>query len=337
MIYQEEIRRAESYKKAYLDGIEAVISQRQKEAEALRIDYFKDIFTDQEKYREELKQMLGWPLTEPADRNIPNAVFEKLSDEEGYTVFRVQLEILTGLTLTGLFFKMQGDEKKPLIIIQHGGGGTPEIISGMYGGTSNYNDMLMRVAKRGVHAFAPQLLLWGEPYGIPFDRTDIDARLKRVGSSITAIELYGIRRVLDFFEAESYVSAFGMVGLSYGGFYTLFAAAIDTRIKSSLSCSFFNKRDRCARSDWIWTNSAKKFDDAEVACLIYPRKLYIAMGDKDELFDSRYSAESFERMKDYCKSIRTDWVDLTVFDGTHEFINNDDAIYKLINDIAFFD
>ena len=63
MIYQEEIRRAESYKKAYLDGIEAVISQRQKEAEALRIDYFKDIFTDQEKYREELKQMLGWPLT----------------------------------------------------------------------------------------------------------------------------------------------------------------------------------------------------------------------------------------------------------------------------------
>lgn len=335
MIYREETQKTESYKKAYISGIEAVIDQKQKEAELLRTDYFKDVFSDQDKYRRELKQMLGWPLVDCADQGIPSAAFEKLSDEGDYTVFRVRFEILNGLTLTGLFFKMHGDEKKPLVIVQHGGGGTPEKISGIYDGTANYNDMLMRVAKHDVHVFAPQLLLWGEQYGIPFDRKDIDARLKRVGSSITAIELYGISKIIDYFEGESYVSGFGMVGLSYGGFYTLFAAAIDTRIKSAISCSFFNKRDKCGWSDWVWSDSAKRFDDAEVACLVYPRRLCIEMGDKDELFDSRYSEESFERIKDYCKNVGSDWVELVVFDGTHEFCKDDAPIERLINDLNY--
>lgn len=333
MIYREEKEKTKSYKKAYIDGIEAIIDQRQKESEIARVDYFKDIFNDQEKYRQDFKKMLGWPLVDHIDHTVPTASFEKISDEDGYSIFRVQFEILEGLKLVGLLFKMSGEDRNPLVTVLHGGGGTPEFISGIYGGTANYNDILMRVVKYGVHVFAPQLLLWADQYEVPFDRRAIDARLKRVGSSITAIEVYGISRILDYFEGESYVSDFGMVGLSYGGFYTIYTAAVDTRIKSSLSCSFFNKRDKCAWSDWVWSNSAKRFDDAEVACLVYPRRLCIEMGNKDELFDSRYSKESFERIKDYCKTVGSDWVDLLVFDGTHEFCPDDAPIERLINDL----
>ena len=139
---------------------------------------------------------------------------------------------------TGLFF--QKDEKKrPLVIVQHGGLGTPEFISNFYDDTANYNHMLERVVQYDVHAFAPQLLIWSqEEYQLPFNRQEIDARLKRVGSSVTAVEVYGIMRILDWFEAQDYVKNFGMVGLSYGGFYTLTTTALEPRIQSAVSCSY---------------------------------------------------------------------------------------------------
>jgi dienelactone hydrolase len=257
-----------------------------------------------------------------------------LSEEENFTLYRAELEILEGVRLSGLFFKMKGEGKKPLVIVQHGKSGTPEIMSGLLGSTWNYNDMLMRVAQNDVHVFAPQLLLWdAAQYGAPFDRITLDAALKRTGSSVAAIELYEISGIIDYFEKQDYVSSFGMVGLSYGGFYTLYATALDTRIKSAISCSFFASRDACSWSDWVWQDSANRFDDAEVACLVYPRRLCLEMGTRDELFRSEYSEESFERIKAYCKDARIDWCDLILFDGKHEFCLDDAPIERLINDL----
>jgi dienelactone hydrolase len=229
---------------------------------------------------------------------------------------------------------MNGEGKKPLVIVQHGKSGTPEIMSGILGSTWNYNDMLLRVAKHDAHVFAPQLLLWdAAQYGAPYDRITMDAALKRTGSSVAAIELYEISGIIDYFEKQDYVSSFGMVGLSYGGFYTLYATALDTRIKSAISCSFFASRDACSWSDWVWQDSANRFDDAEVACLVYPRRLCLEMGTRDELFRSEYSEESFERIKAYCKDAHIDWCDLILFDGKHEFCLDDAPIERLINDL----
>lgn len=331
MNYREEVDAAKIYKTNYINGLEHIIKTRQKDAEKKRYEYTKNIFTDAEGYREDLKEMLGWPLVDYHKGSDIKVISELLSEEDGYDIYRMQFEILDGLKLTGLLFRQRGEDKKPMVIVQHGGLGTPELISGVYGGTSNYNDMLHRVIKNGVHAFAPQLLLWNEIYGDNFDRKSIDAHLKRVGSSIAAIEVFGITRIMDYFEEN--VSSFGMVGLSYGGFFTLYTAAIDTRIKSALSCSFFNKRDEIGWPDWTWFKSAEKFDDAEVACLIYPRKLCIEMGDKDELFDYHHSVASFEKIKLLCREVGTDWVDFKVFEGTHEFCKDDEPIRRLIDDI----
>ena len=186
-----------------------------------------------------------------------------------------------------------------------------------------------------VHAFAPQLLLWNrEKYGVQFDRVNIDARLKRVGSSITAVELYGLMRILDYFESKDNVSNFGMVGLSYGGFYTLFLSAIDKRIRSAISCSFFNTRDQIPWSDWTWFGSAEKFDDAEIACLVYPRKLCIEIGTNDQLFDVTYGVKSYERVLELCKDVGTDWVSFITFEGTHEFHKDDAPIKALVEEIS---
>ena len=332
--YREDIKDTEQNKEAYRDGIFEIIKKRQDDVKAVRTEYFKNVFADQEKYRRDLRNMLGWPLVGYNDEREITVSFKGLSDEEDFTLYRAEFEILEGVKLSGLFFKMKGEGKKPLVIVQHGKSGSPEIISGVLGSTWNYNDMLMRVAQHDVHVFAPQLLLWDvAQYGAPYERRTTDAGLKRVGGSLAALELYEIMKVLDYFEKEDYVSCFGMVGLSYGGFYTLHTAALDERIKSALSCSFFASRDGCTWSDWVWKNSASMFDDAEVACLVYPRKICLQMGTKDEIFDSKYSEESFERIKEYCKDVGTDWCELILYDGKHEFCRDDAPIERLIKDL----
>lgn len=333
MDYREEKSFTAVTKQAYVDGLNALIDKRQREAENVRREYFKNIFSEQERYREEFKQMLGWPLTEGRCETLPEITREKIADEDGYSIYRMQFEIIDGLKMTGLFFKCDSNQKLPLVILQHGGQGTPELIAGMYGRTSNYNDMLHRVRRHGVHVFAPQLLLWSDEYGVDQDRKLTDARLKRVGSSVTAVEVYGIMRILDYFEAQSYVSKFGMVGLSYGGFYTLYTAAADTRIESAISCAFFNSRDAVGWSDWTWHKSAEKFDDAEVACLVYPRKLCIEIADNDPLFDCSFGVKSFENIKEICKDVGTDWIDFILFGGVHEFHKDDAPILNLLDDL----
>ncbi len=336
MLYREEKEISKQNKINYLDGIESLIKSRQKQAKKDRVEYIKDIFTSPEKYRSDLKKMLGWPLVGYTAKGLPEVKSEQLADEEGYEIFRMQFEILDGLWMSGLFFKMKGEDKKPLVILQHGGEGTPEVISGIYGTTWNYNDMAERVLQFGVHAFAPQLLLWRkEEYEVDFDRKEIDGRLKRVGSSITALEVFGITRILDYFEKQDFVKNFGMVGLSYGGFYTLYTTAVDTRIKSAISCSFFNDRDKIGWSDWVWQNSAYKFNDTEVAALCYPRRLCIQMGDNDNLFDYNYTESSFATVKELAEEqgVPTDWLDLIIFEGEHEFYKDDAPIERLVDDL----
>lgn len=329
MNFSEEKEKSKAYKENYINGINRIIEQRQRKAKTVRDGFTKDIFNDSEKYREKLKEMLGWPLVSYTSTEVPCVKTELLSAEEN--VYRMQFEILPGLEMTGLFFK--ADEKAPLVIVQHGGLGTPEHISGMYGSTDNYNDMLERVRNKGVHAFAPQLLLWAEGYEVPFNRVETDARLKRVGSSITAIEVFGITRIIDYFETQPYVENFGMVGMSYGGFYTLYTTAIDTRIKAAISCSFFNNRDVIGWPDWVWQNSAEMFDDGEVACLVYPRKIWIQMGNNDPLFDYRYTEESFKRIEELCPFDVKEWAELKIFEGNHEFYKGDEYIEKLVAEL----
>lgn len=330
MNYREEKDASKRFKQDYVDGIEKIVQMRQKQAKEVRREYIREIFARQEEYRRDFREMLGWPLTGHTDNALPQVETEKLSSECGYSVYRMRFTILDVLTVTGLFFRMDTEKSRPLVVVQHGGLGTPELISGVYGDTANYNDMLQRVIRHKVHAFAPQLLLWHDDYGVPFNRAAVDAKLKRVGSSITAIEVYAVSRILDYFEQEPYVTSFGMVGLSYGGFYTLYTAAADQRIRAAVSCSFFNKRDAAPWSDWTWFRSAEKFDDAEIACLVYPRRIHLQMGTGDTLFDAAFSRESFERIREICTEVGTDWVRLELFEGVHEFSRDDQAIADIV-------
>lgn len=329
MEYRETPEKAKQYRDDYSEGFESVISAREAEGLKCRNNLAEDILAHPEDMRRKFADMLGWPLNCKVDFEC-SAESELLFDGEKYEVFRMRFEILKGLKLTGLLFKIKSDEPRPLVIVQHGGMGTPELISGVYGHTDNYNDFVERTLKYGVHCFAPQFLLWSsDTFGSPYDRKLIDARLKRVGSSVTAVEIFGIKKVLDYFEKTDYVKNFGMIGLSYGGFYTMFTTACDTRIKASITCSQFNDREKYAWPDWTWNNSAFTFSDAEIALLIYPRPLCIRVGNNDETFGCASAEKEYARLLGLCGSVGTEWLDFEVFDGRHEFVKDDKPIERL--------
>ncbi len=322
----------------YKSSILSVVKKLEEKSAAEKDVYTQDIFKDSEKYREDYKRMLGWPLWGYNDEKDAELTTEKLCDDGEYEVFRTFFKLDIGVVAYGLLYKKKDGKKRPMVFVQHGGAGSPELISGFYtGDTSNYNDMLQRVIKYDVNAFCLQTLNWSSgdsenDYGSLTDRIEIDSRLKRVGSSITAIEVYVYKKMMDCFEKQDYVKNFGMVGLSYGGFYTIFVMAADTRIKAGISCSWFNERRKRAWSDWSFQDAEKMFGDAEVAALIYPRRIWIEMGDSDPLFDKGNTKTEFDRIKKAADKagVSMDWAELVIFEGDHEFCKDDAPIEDIM-------
>ncbi len=329
MKYTEDKATGNKYRQDYLDTINEFLLKKQKTADSGRS--LQEVRDNQEKYRKELIKMLGYPLTE-YKYDIPKCKKELVTEENDVCVYRMQFEIIDGIKFYGIYFEHKNKKHLPLVISQHGGLGTPEACSGMLESTTNYNDMTERVLNKGANVFAPQLLLWQQDaYGIDFDRQSIDVKLKQVGSSIAAIEIYGIMKAIDYLSTLDGVDSgkIGMVGLSYGGFYTLYTTAIDTRIKAAISCSWYNDRYKYSRVDWEWFDSANKLLDNEVAMLVEPRYLCIQVGDKDETFTVDGAKTEYEKLKEAANNI-----DFLVFDGIHEFYKGDEYINKLMAYIA---
>lgn len=337
LAHRESADAGNDFRDAYLQGIKALMERRDAQLSHHRGAYMARLPQDRERYRRALRAMLGWPLTRRR-RGVPHGEIAPVTASGGCAVYRLQIEVLPGVLYYGMLFvngvpALGKAPKRPLVVAQHGGLGTPELISGLHGETGNYNDLAMRVFRRGAHVFAPQMLLWQPNDGAPYDRGAIDARLKQQGSSMAAVELHCLSASLDYLETMDCVDArhIGMIGLSYGGFYTLFAAAVDTRIQSAVSCAFFNDRTRYAWADWTWFGACGRFLDAEVGALVCPRQLQILVADNDELFDAEPAKAEFERLRrHYAAQGQEDQVSFTAFHGVHEYPRDDEAIDNMM-------
>ncbi len=322
--YNEPEGYGNGYRVKYLKSLDRLIEQRKTDCEEQRDEFDKNILSNPEKYRKKYYDMLGWPLNEQP-QGILSVTEQKTYEDDKILIRRMQFELFDGFFFYGILLRHKTEKKLPLVISQHGGLGTPEICSSFFD-SENYNNMSERVFDKGVNVFAPQLDLWKDNrFGPAARRDDFDMRLKQLGGSIAALEIYSIMRCIDYFEKADYCNGkFGMVGLSYGGFYTLYTAAADTRIKTALSCSHFNDRIKYGWMSKSFKNAASTFLDAEVAALVYPRRLAIEIGDNDELFECESATLEFERLKkhfgDNSGKLRFD-----IFHGVHEFCPDSDA------------
>lgn len=284
-------------------------------------------------YRKKYKEMLGLERFEQTTSRP--AEIHYVGSDELCRIYRLSVFITEEIPFYAmLLIPHNVKEPMPLVIAQHGGGGTPELCCDM-NGKNNYSHMAQRAMERGNAILAPQLLLWGmtesatiRAHNVPHSRSKVDIDMKRFGSSITALEISGIMKTLDYVSEMKEIDAdrVTMIGLSYGGYFTLHTMAADTRIKAGYSAGVFNDRNVYNWADMSYKGSAFAFQDAEVAALCAPRKLYIQIGKEDQVFDYRNAIPEAERISAYFHAFGVpDNFKFDVWEGGHTISVHDEG------------
>ena len=182
--------------------------------------------------------------------------------------------------------------------------------------------------KRGYVVFAPTHLFFAEGY--PRDiRNRIDERMRLIGTSLTAVEIYKISRALDVLVKRPEVDPkrIGMVGLSYGGYYTLVTAALETRIKASVSSCYYGVQEgryeqdeNGVPSDFRFTDRFTLFRDDSLVSLICPRALEIQAGATDNASHREMGKRIAPKSAEFYGKLNVpSKFRFVVFDGGHEF------------------
>ena len=343
-MYTDIISKGEICRRNYKEGIDAFIKRLEGEGNKRRESLFSasDFAENIEKYRNLYIRTLG--IDKIDSKDLPTPTLIEAGECEDAKIFRAEVYITKEIPMYGLLFIPHGIlGKAPLVIVQHGGYGTPELCSDLHG-KNNYNRIVRRTLERGAVVFAPQLLIWNCKEALPtapthdveFDRAFVDNALKRFGMSITALEIKGIMNAVDYLTTLPFIDAdkIGMTGCSYGGYFTLHTMAADTRIKAGFSNACFNDRNVYPWSDWSYNNSANTFHDAELAALCAPRRLYVAVGKSDTVFDYKTAIPEAVRAKKYFDALGcSENFVFYLWDGGHTVPDDDEGFDFLFSSL----
>jgi dienelactone hydrolase len=122
-----------------------------------------------------------------------------------------------------------------------------------------------------------------------------------LGETMAAWRTWDVMRACDFIETRKDLDAkrIGCMGISGGGTVTLYAAALDERIRAAfMSCSLCTFRD-CILSiphciDNYVPGILNWAEMSDVAGLIAPRPFFVESGEKDPIFPLAGSREAFD-------------------------------------------
>ena len=329
-IFDGDISVGNKFRKEYIDSIENFIEEKYAKSVETRNSFMANIVENQDIYRGRFLKMIGEPVSLYPD-TIPKAKVCRVGKDDMCDIYYLQIEVMPKFWFFGIYMVPFDVKNAPLVIAQHGGGSTPEICSEFLG-ESNYNYFTKRALEKGMAVFAPQLLLWN--FGIEtgekkvkidlpkHNRKLINDQLRHLGLSITGLEVYCIMRSIDYLTSLDYIDEkrIGMMGLSYGGYFSMHTAAVDKRIKSIYAAGFFNDRSKICFGDWAYENAANTFLDAEVAALCAPRRLQIDVGIDDAVFDYSPSIKESERAEQYYSQFNaSDKFRFNLWKGGHRF------------------
>ena len=271
---------------------------------------------------------IGYPA--PNFLEHPTGHFDKVAEDSVATYYRCFIRVTPEMETYGLYIVPKNVKlPAPLVISQHGGGGTPEMAT-FHGGT-NYHDLVRGAVAEGYVVFAPLTIMY--PFRdrdhntpIPADvRGILDDDLRARGTTLMGLEAYKISRALDVVlkRPEVDASKVAMIGLSYGGFYTLYTTALDPRIKVAIaSCSFRDKETTGSdRKDRI-AGRPTDLSSAELVRLISPRPLQVQDGIDDKGFPIDDVRRAVEKSRAFYPASHAADFDFQAFEGAHEFRGN---------------
>lgn len=292
-------------------------------------------------FRKKLGDYFGYPPPKAIKGKITR--FEKAGEDNYSTVYRVWIEVIDDVHTYGLYLlPKSGGCKLPLIVAIHGGGGNPEAICGL-DTRVNYHDFGYEAVKRGYAVWAPGLTMlsgYAKDPKIPeISRGILNNQLKKAGTSIIGLEIHKIiesTRTLIQERPEIDADNIGMTGLSWGGFFTMYTAALAPFVKAAAPSAYFrdsrkdleNLLDTESKSS-IYT--FKGFGHFQVIGMICPRPCLVQLGENDTLFDlDGAKTEAGRAAAFYEKLGISEKFVFHVHDGGHEYEN--ERIFKFFNE-----
>jgi dienelactone hydrolase len=198
------------------------------------------------------------------------------------------------------------------------------------------HDFAIQVAEAGMAALAIEPMGFGcrrDPInaGIDLSRKACDPAAGGallVGQTMVGWRVWDVMRAIDYIatrSAELDQSRIGCMGISGGGTITVFATALDLRIRAALVSGYLNTfRDSIGSLAHCIDNYVPGIlnwaEMHDIAGLIAPRPLFVESGEKDNIFPIRASIESFNEVrKIYSIFGAVDRVEQEVFPAEHLF------------------
>jgi dienelactone hydrolase len=202
-----------------------------------------------------------------------------------------------------------------------------------YGGYQN--DFALQCVAHGIAAFAIEQLGFGH-------RRDDAARKSSpeksscqpaagaalmLGETMAGWRTWDVMRAIDYLETREEIDAkrIGCMGISGGGTVTLYAAAVEPRIRlaflSGSFCTFQQSIFAIAHCiDNYVPGILKLAEVSDIAGLIAPRPLFVENGEQDSIFPVDGTRLAFEKTRSIYRMLgKEDDLALEVFPGKHEF------------------
>ena len=221
--------------------------------------------------RQELAKLLEIDDLQSRAEMIPFAPEIISSTDRGSYVFK---EVEINSTETRRFRVVVTQPKEgavssfPAVVCIHGHGGDRFAV---YDPESIYKGFASALAERGVITIAANV---GQH------------EVYEEGRTLMGERLWDLIRCVDYLESLPEVdkNRIGCGGLSLGGEMAMWLGAMDTRIKSTVSCGFLTVMDQMERNHcmcWKFEGLRELVDYADIYCLIAPRALQCQNGKQE--------------------------------------------------------
>jgi dienelactone hydrolase len=282
-------------------------SETQKLADASLADIktWSDWTSRREKYRQQLREMLGLdPLPE---RTPLNAVVTGRLDRDDFKVEKLYFQSRPHLYVTGNLYLPKKQTGRVPAILYVCGHSASKAGGVSFGNKTKYQHYGAWFARNGYVCLVIDTLQLGEIEGIHHGtyRENMwwwNAR----GYTPAGVETWNSIRAIDYLVSRPEVDPerIGMTGRSGGGAYSWYAAALDDRIKVAVPVAgITNLRDHVVENcveghcDCMYMVNTYRWDYPQLAALLAPRPLLISNTDRDEHFP-------FDGVVDVYKKVR---------------------------------
>lgn len=289
---------------------------------------------DWEKRRPQLRNWVHDELIGrlPQDMKPPNARSRLLCENAEYVGYEIVLDVFEEVIASGLLLipqDMMADEKRPLVVCQHGLEGTPlDTISHEPRPFASYKAFGEELVKRGFIVYAPQ-----NPYRGGDRFRVLQRMLNPLKRSLFSVITAQHEQTLDWLATLPQVDSKRMAfyGLSYGGKTAMRVPPLLERYCMSICSGDFTDwpttiASNSERFSYLFTNEyeipewnlAHVASYGELAMLMAPRPFMVEAGHRDAGQPTEFVASEFGRVRrHYDRLTIGDRTEIDFFDGPH--------------------